>query len=182
MALWYAVQTISGLEEKTRKKLDEAGFELESFLPQRELFIRRKGKTKLVKEPLFPGYFFIKSPHPLQKDDLKKLMQQAGHVGLQKGIIKILGSENETVEFSPVSEDEIAPILELTGQKQTITFSKFLKEGATVTIIEGPLVGKEFIIRKVNPRKKRITIELLFMGERKQLDVGGEMVKVIDHA
>jgi len=182
MSYWYAIQTIGGKEQGSREKIEKEYPGVTTLLPKRELYIRRRGKTRLEVKPLFAGYFFISTDKPLTVEKAAQMTSSGRYLGHQRGIVRIINNviQSDTTADSyieQVNKEEMQAILELTGKSEIISTSKFLKEGKTITIVSGPLEGKEVIIKKVNPRKKRITIEFSFMGEVRTFDVAGEMIK-----
>lgn len=185
MYYWYAVQTYGGKEDRCRKRLTKEHTNIHTFLPQRELEIRRIGKVSRKKFPLFKGYFFLRRDDRLTLMDAMDLKKSVRYLGLQPGILKIVGNpvtdgEYDETFITPIDASEMNFILDITREDEVIAFSKFVKEGNKVRILAGPLTGKEVLIVKVNPRKKRITVETEFLGQVRQIDLGGEMIHHMD--
>jgi len=181
MSYWYAIQTFGGNEEKSRELINVNFPQYETLLPKRELLIRRGGKSTLERRSLFPGYFFLRSKKPIDSEAAKKIIEAGRHVGLRPGILRILGRQQtdfgDDAHYRAIPSLEMNIILELTQNDETIHFSQFIKEGKRVVFIGGPLKGKDVIIRKVNPRKNRITVEFSILGQSHRIDVGGELVR-----
>ena len=177
MSYWYAVYTVTGKEDKLRKKILEKLNFISTLFPQRKLQIRRKGKSFNIIKSLLPGYFFIKSER-LLKNEEAAVIKETGKENFNI-FSKILGSDykNNKEPIRHISDKEMDHILFLTKNDDVVDFSTYLKEGQKVKIISGPLKGYETIIKKINPRKKRITISLNIFGVNKNIDVGGEMLE-----
>jgi len=178
---WYALQTISGNEEAAREKLKIEFSDAETFIPKRELEIRKTGKVKREQKPLFPGYIFICMPQKIDHEKAIEILNKCRSIGSKTSVTKFLGITDTKIqgkkEVLPVKPEEINYLFNLTGGGETITFSTFLKSGAKIKIIEGPLKGKEAVIKKVNPRKKRITVEIHLLGKSHEIDLGGSLAK-----
>ncbi|MDH5719867.1 MAG: antiterminator LoaP [Spirochaetia bacterium] len=181
---WYAVQAYGGNEEDAREKLKKEFPEIKTFIPKRELEIRKGGKIKKEKKPLFPGYIFISFEEKIDYEKALEVLRRCRTTGLKTSITKFLGIADtkisEKKEVLPVKTEEIAYIFELTQESETINFSKFVKSGTKIKILEGPLKGKEAVIKKVNARKKRITVEIYLMGKTHEIDLGGSLAKDFD--
>ncbi|MBF0207635.1 MAG: KOW motif-containing protein [Oligoflexia bacterium] len=101
-------------------------------------------------------------------------------MGNQRGIIRFLGDDADFDHLLPIEEIEMRPILFLTRGGNIVKFSQFYKIGQKVRVINGPLEGLEGIIRRVNPRKKRITVSLRMLGVERLIDLGGERLTEIE--
>ena len=88
-------------------------------------------------------------------------------------VYSILKDECEPV---PIRDEEMAVILALTSQGDTIGFSEVYKEGDRIEVISGPLKGLEGIIEKFDARKNRIKVRIQFLGKEKRIDLGAHLV------
>ena len=181
---WYALQTFGGYEESARDKVKKEFPEIETFVPKRELEIRKAGKVKNEQKPLFPGYIFIQFQNKIDYEKVVEILGRCRVSGSKTSITKFLGVTDTKIpgkkEIIPVRPEEIEYIFELTEDSEIISFSKFIKSGTKVKILEGPLKGKEAFIKKVNLRKKRITVEISLLGKSHEIDLGGTLVQDID--
>lgn len=182
---WYAVQTFSGAEKRSRDIIHENFPNIKTLLPMRVLDIRKKGNTKRLIKPFFTGYFFIQTTHELNIIEAKEIVTSARNIGLQTGIIRIVGTYIDKTSrgsdvIPPIADSEMEYILMLTQEQETVEFSDYVKDGDKVTIVAGPLKGLEGVIKRVNPRKKRISIMLKLLGEERNIDLGGELVQRIE--
>ena len=66
------------------------------------------------------------------------------------GLTKLLGTGGEVV---PLSEDEVAFLLEFGGEKQVVEMSEDIIENSKVIVTDGPLQGKEGLIKKIDRHK-----------------------------
>jgi len=132
------------------------------FWPRRSLRIRRKGKWKDVKAPIFPGYLF------LEVDAISPDL----YWGLRRipGFLRFL-KDNQNIVPLPDRDAQILRNLLQFGEvveKSTAMFD----ENNRIRILEGPLSGLEGRIVKVDRRKGRAKIRLDLYEEFYLVDFG----------
>lgn len=179
---WYALQVYGGNEEKARKKLLLEHGTVKTLLPQRVLQIRRQGKVSIQKRPFFEGYFFLHWDHPLNTLEARDIVGSLRNLGGQPGVIRMTGVTIDKQStgsdlVQPVSEDEMEVILELTKENEEVGFSSYMFEGNQIQIVSGPLKGQEAKVVKVDPRKKRIKVEVSLLGRLHKIDLAAEMAQ-----
>ncbi|MBP7342594.1 MAG: UpxY family transcription antiterminator [Smithellaceae bacterium] len=148
---WYAVHTKSRHEYKAHNGLTQK--QLTSFLPEIEVWSKRKDRKKRITVPLFPGYLFVQA-------DLTNEIKLA--ILKTFGVVRILGKKENT-EPLPVPDAKIQAISRLIAHKAEIFTMQYPKEGEPARIIDGPFTGIEGIVVKSDPEKELfvVAIELL---------------------
>jgi len=148
---WYAVHTKSRHEYKAHNGLIQK--RLTSFLPEMEVWSKRKDRKKKISIPLFPGYIFVEA----SLDNHTKLA-----ILKTSGVVRILGKK-ENAEPLPVPEEKIQAIQRLLSKKVEIFTMQYPKTGEAAKIIDGPFAGIEGTVVKAEPEKELfvISIELL---------------------
>ncbi len=149
---WYAVHTKSRHEYKANFALAQKN--ITTFLPETEVWSKRKDRKKKIFIPLFPGYLFIEI---FCLDNEKKLA-----VLKTSGVVSILGQKGNSVPI-PVPDDKINAIRRLIETKADIFTIKFPKVGEPARIIDGPFSGLEGTVISSDFKKELfvISIELL---------------------
>ncbi len=163
---WYALFVETGQEERLKQLINTVypDEDIKILIPKRKLKERRQGKTHEVVKKLFPGYVLIKTVMAINMYyRLSKLPM----------VYSILKDECEPV---PIRDEEMAVILALTSEGDTIGFSEVYREGDRITVVSGPLKGLEGIIEKFDARKKRIKVRIRFMGKERRIDLGAHLV------
>ena len=163
---WYALFVETGQEERLKQLINTVypDEDIKILIPKRKLKERRQGKTHEVVKKLFPGYVLIKTVMAINMYyRLSKLPM----------VYSILKDECEPV---PIRDEEMAEILALTSEGDTIGFSEVYREGDRITVVSGPLKGLEGIIEKFDARKKRIKVRIQFMGKERRIDLGAHLV------
>jgi len=163
---WYAIFVETGQEENFERLInvlypDE---NIEILIPKRKLIERRQGKVYEITKKLFPGYVLVKTV--MNTDVYYKL----------SGLPRVYGVLKDESEPVPIRDEEMAVILALTAEGETIGFSEVYKEGERIVVISGPLKGLEGIIERFDARKKRVKVRIQFLGREKRIDLGAHLV------
>ncbi|SMO91457.1 antiterminator LoaP [Melghirimyces algeriensis] len=186
---WYALFVETGKEDLVRTMIDKHfDKSIQVIVPKRKLQERKQGRIYEVYKTLFPGYLFVNTLMNVETyHDLKqiprcyRLLNKYNHRDSYGGDWEDnRKNPHKTYLFSKIDDEEMALILQLIGNEETIDYSTLYVENAKVTVCDGPLKGKEGIIKKVDKRKKRARILLEFMGNEKELDVGIKLLKVYE--
>lgn len=168
---WYVVQVSTGSEHKLRqlivKQLEQTGVPYEDcFVPMVE-YVRKVDKKYETKEkPMFPGYLFIISAGDNIQDIAAALKQVIGFT-------KVLGEDGA---FIPLYPKEVEFLLGFSDNQHNVGMSCGFIENEKVTVTQGPLVGKEGCIQKINRHKRIAEVEVFFMGRATRVQVPLEIV------
>lgn len=172
---WYVLFTRTGREEIAekilKKHLDNALFL--PFIPMSETIFRCSGHIKKELKPLFPSYVFIESNLP----SIEMINKTKKLIFYSKDIIRYLKYE-DTGDIA-MREHEKNMLLKLCNNSHLIEPSSGVIVGSKVYIKEGPLMGLESIVRKIDRHKRRAVIEVDFMGTNKSINVALEIVEKI---
>jgi transcriptional antiterminator NusG len=151
----YAVQVKTRDEEKYIKLFASWHREekVSIYFPKRELRVRRRGKITTIKAPVFAGYVFA---------ELDKKERRVHHLwALRKtnGFIRFLPSN---IDVRRLHGNDLEIALHFIRQPgQTAGVSKvYFDENARIIVKEGPLLGLEGRIVKVDRRKGRAKVRL----------------------
>lgn len=166
---WYVLFTNTNQEEKVKKILEkEMKDECQAIIPTRELKERKNGKWYNIKRKLFPGYVLIKT---IMNTEIYYKLKRVN------GIIKLLRNEKEILTVSQ-KELKILKIL-IDNDDNNIGISRVYKENDSIRIIEGPLMGLEGQIVKIDTRKGRAKVNIGFINEEKLVELGIELIDKI---
>lgn len=165
---WYVMQVFSGREEKVARScrdiVDPAVLS-DCFIPY---IVRKKkyqGAWHDVEEILFKGYVFLIS------DDVDTLFQELKKV---PEITKILGKKNSFIY--PLEEREVVFLKDFTKDNHKVEMSYGFIVNDRVNITDGPLMGKEGLIRKIDRHKRKAVIEISFLQQTVYAEVGLEII------
>ena len=169
ITMYYVIQVKTGKEETMiediKKQLKDLS-DYDVFSPFRKSLRKFKGVTKEVTERCFPGYVFVNTEKP------KELFEA---LYWTPGFTKLLGREGLTTNFVPLNKDEsrMIDILYSANDDHITEISNIeVKEEQTIKVLDGPLVGLETRIKKVNLHKRMVTIEHMFCGRLVESQIG----------
>ena len=165
--MWCVIQVFTGQEEKMRsaciKYIDSDVLE-ETFIPKR---IRRRkylGTWRDEECALFPGYVFLVTEKP---DELHDQLRRV------EGMTKLLRDESSVLMLTHEEEE----FMKTLGDSEHVTqMSIGIIEGKTIRITEGPLIGLEGMIRKIDRHKRQCIVETDMFGQKTKMTVGLEII------
>ncbi len=167
--MYYVIQVKTGKEQQAiedilKNKPDDASFDV--FSPYRKSLRKYKGETKEVIERCFPGYIFVET------NNVRELFRQ---LYFTPGFQKLLGREEGTENFVPLDKDEsrMIDILYSANNNRITEISNIeVKEGEMIRVLDGPLMGLETQIKKVNLHKRTVLVEFMMCGRLVTAPIG----------
>ena len=148
---WYAVHTKSRHEYKAHTGLTQKN--LKSFLPEMEVWSKRKDRKKKLSVPLFPGYLFVEAA---LDNEIKLAILKT------PGVVQILGKKENT-EPLPVPEEKILAIQRIMDKKVEMFSMQYPKEGEPARILDGPFAGIEGTVIKSDLQNELFVISIDLM-------------------
>ena len=171
--MYYVVQVKTGKEQQAiedilKNKPDDPDFDV--FAPFRISIRKYKGVERQVIERCFPGYVFVET------NNVQDLFVQ---LYWTPGFTKLLGREEDTNNFVPLDKDEarMIDILYSRNNGRITQISNIeVREGEMIRVLDGPLMGLETKIKKVNLHKRKVTIEYVMCGRLVTSDIAINIV------
>jgi len=173
--LWYAVQALSGQENRARLALlasiereemqDHFG---EVLVPQEQVIQSRNGQKRKVTRRSYPGYIFVEM-------HLSAETQQVV-LGTAKITQFIGGGRGRTPPaLSPAEVERILAKSVDTSEetRPTVSFEK----GETVTVIDGPLTGMTGVVDEVRNDKGKLYLHVQVFGRSTRVEAGLNQVQ-----
>lgn len=168
---WYAVQVRFGKEIEIMRAcsllIDKKALD-ECFVPRCQRMKKFRGEWVNVEEILFKGYVFMISDHiDTLFNELKKIPD----------LTKILGNDGENIY--PIYKEEAMFLTRFGGDKHIVEVSSGYIEGDVIKVTDGPLVGQEGLIAKVDRHKRIAYVDVSLFGQVTRVQVGLELIKRI---
>lgn len=158
---WYTLYTKSRHEKFIHNQLLKKG--IESFLPLRRVKRRWSDRIKVIEEPLFKGYLFVKT-------DLYNKQE----ILMTKGVVKFVSFKGIPV---PTEEAIINSLRILIENEAPLEPYPYLEVGDLVEVIRGPFEGTQgYIIRK-SPHKCRLVISVPAIRSSVSLEIDADWVE-----
>ena len=165
--MWYAIQTITGEEEKTIdmiRRVTAPEICEDCFLLKREAVWRLQGNCRIHTERLFPGYVFVVTREPEELYRQLKAVPQ---------FTRLLGKEER--EFYPVSSEEEAFLKNLLQEdgEHTVRLSKVEVDGQGNIVACGePLKNYLGCVVKKRIRLRYVVIRVWLFGREREILLG----------
>ncbi len=143
---WYAVYTRPRWEKKVANLLHQGGFE--SYCPLNKVRRKWSDRIKLVEEPLFKSYVFVK-------------VDEAGRTGVRMtdGVINFVYWDGKP---AIVKDKEIEAIRLFLEEHENVSLVKIeLKPNERVRVVAGPLMDAEGKVLEVKNKVAKVAIDSL---------------------
>lgn len=164
---WYAVHTKSRHEYKAHAGLMQKN--LTSFLPEMEVWSKRKDRRKKISIPLFPGYLFVQAA--LNNETKLAILKTSG-------VVRILGKK-ENAEPLPVPDEKIIALQRIIDKKVEMFTMQYPREGEPARIMDGPFTGIEGTVIKSDPEKELFVISIDLMQRSVAIKLEGFQISRI---
>jgi transcriptional antiterminator NusG len=167
---WYIVTTYSKHEAKTAenliRRIDSMNMKdliLRVLVAEHEVPVLKDGEPtgKTKTENYYPGYFFVEM---IMTDESWYIVRNT------PGVTGIAGSSGGGQKPTPVTRDEIEPVLKRMGEVDSSMYDRY-HVGDQVKIIGGTLEGTEGKIISIDKETGVCRVETVFFGRTTPADV-----------
>ena len=90
---------------------------------------------------------------------------------------KLLGAGEDII---PLRQEEMRFLLKMGKEEQVVEMSIGIIENDKVKIQQGPLVGMEGFIKKIDRHKRQAVLEVELFGRKVEMRVGVEIVEKVN--
>ena len=144
---WYVLRVRSQTERIVQLGLHNKQFEI--LNPTYQTLSIRKDRRKVLTQPIFKGYMFIRTKLSLEN-----------HLEILKtpGVIELLKSPSGP---TPVPDDQVENVRLLEKHVGDCFFGTYLEVGDFVFVREGPLTGLRGVIDKLDRKKLHIHVDAI---------------------
>jgi transcriptional antiterminator NusG len=174
---YYAIQVKTRAENKFIKlfKAMHPDVTLPIYFPQRRLDIRRKGQIRASMSAVFPGYIFIEA------DSDEDVFACQWDFRRTEGFYRFLRSNQE---ITPLADRDLELVLHFIKNAGPVAGRSkvYFNENSRIVVVEGPLMGLEGRIVKVDKRKGRAKIMLDLYNDSFSIDLAFEVIGSLEPA
>ena len=174
---YYAIQVKSRAENKFIKdfKTLNPDITFPLYFPQRLLNIRKKGKVLPSTAAIFPGYLFIEASCD------EEILACQWKFRRTKGFYRFLKSNKD---ITPLSNRDLELVLHFIKNAGPVAGKSkvYFNENSRIVVVEGPLLGLEGRIIKVDKRKGRAKIKLDISEDSFTIDLAFEVIDSVESA
>jgi len=172
---YYAIQVKTRCEEKFIKlfKALHPLITLPIHFPRRQLDIRRAGKIKTTTPAVFPGYLFIEA------NDDEEIKNCQWDFRRTEGFYRFLKSNQK---ITALADRDLELVLHFINNAGPVAGRSkvYFNENSRIVVVEGPLMGLEGRIIKVDKRKGRAKIMLDIYNDSFTIDLAFEVIGTLD--
>ena len=173
---YYALQVKTRSENKFIKlfKAQNPHVSLPIYFPQRRIDIRKKGVIKQETAAIFPGYVFVETISH------EEILTHQWDFRRTEGFYRFLRSNQD---INALSGRDLELVLHFIKNAGPIAGRSrvYFNENARIVVVEGPLMGLEGKIIKVDKRKGRAKIKLDLYDDSFTIDLAFEVIGSLDH-
>lgn len=165
---WYVIQVRTGKEEQMAmlfKRHISSDILIDCFIPRYKRMKKYKGQWHNDEYLLLKGYVFVITDHI---DDLYNALKEI------PDLTKVLG--NDGTQIYPLWHQEVIYLLKF-GDQHVLDSSIGYIEGDNITIISGPLIGHEGLIKKIDRHKRIAYLEMQLFDQLTTIQVGLEIIQ-----
>ena len=168
---YYALQVKTRAENKFIRlfKAKHPDITFPIHFPQRRIDIRRKGVIRQETSAIFPGYVFVEAPSD------EEIKERQWEFRRTEGFYRFLKSNQN---ISPLSDRDLELVLHFIKNAGPIAGISmvYFNENSRIVVVQGPLMGLEGKIIKVDKRKRRAKIKLDLYEESFTIDLAFEVI------
>jgi len=172
---YYAIQVKTRSEEKFIKlfRAQHPDVTLTIHFPKRQLDIRRQGKTRPSNSAVFPGYLFIEA------EDDGKIRAVQWDFRKTEHFFRFLKSNQN---ITPLANRDLELVLHFINNAGPVAGRSkvYFNENSRIVVVEGPLMGLEGRILKVDKRKGRAKIKLDLYDDSFSIDLAFEVISALE--
>ena len=168
---YYAIQVKTRSENKFIKLFralhPEITFPI--HFPQRQLDIRRAGKIRPSLSAVFPGYIFIEAACD------EEILERQWEFRRTEGFYRFLKSNQD---ITPLADRDLELVLHFINNAGPVAGRSkvYFNENSRIVVVEGPMMGLEGRIVKVDKRKGRAKINLDLYNDSFTIDLAFEVI------
>jgi len=173
---YYAIQVKTRSEEKFIKlfKASHPQITFPIHFPKRLLDIRKGGKIKASTPAVFPGYLFIEAEND------EEIISCQWEFRRTEGFYRFLKSNRD---ITPLADRDLELVLHFINNSGSVAGRSkvYFNENSRIIVVEGPLIGLEGRIIKVDRRKGRAKIKLDLYNDSFSIDLAFEVIGSLDN-
>lgn len=161
-ARWYALYLRSRYEKKVCSELQKKN--VETFLPLVEEMHLWSDRKKIIQEPLFRGYIFVKTD-----------LRDKASILITNGVVRFVGINNKP---SSIPDSQIDWLRRIINGSIEIQREQYLNIGQRVRVIAGPLIGVEGIVSRMQG-VSRVVVSIDAIEQSISMQVSAEYLEIV---
>jgi transcription antitermination factor NusG len=154
---WYAVYTRSRHEKQVDLMLRRQS--LETYLPLRRTWSRRRDRRVTVELPALPGYLFVRCVlYGEVRASLKKT----------PGVVRLVENAGQPCV---IPEEEIESLRLVLARSFDVEAHPYLNVGDRVEVVRGPFVGARGLLVRVAPGRHKLVVAIEWINRAVAVEI-----------
>jgi transcriptional antiterminator NusG len=154
---WYAVYTRSRHEKQVDTVLRRQA--LETYLPLRRAWSRRRDRRVTVDLPALPGYLFVRC---ILEGEVRAQVKKT------PGVIHVVENGGRPCVIPPGEIESLRVVLAASAGAQA---HPYLRIGDRVQVVRGPFVGAQGHLVRVAPGRHKLVIGIEFVNQAVAVEI-----------
>ncbi|MDX9783223.1 MAG: transcription termination/antitermination NusG family protein [Spirochaetia bacterium] len=168
---FFAIQVTSGREDAYIEFFSKLRPDQTLYNIKKKIRSRKKGKPTVVTTCLFPGYLFFQYPEDSLSGELLRTIRST------KYFIRVLPATDNIKALSERDASIIRQLVAFGGEIGSSVVS--FDENNKIKVVQGPMMGMEGRIIKVDRRKKRAKVRLELNDSPISFDLSFEVLESV---
>jgi transcription termination/antitermination protein NusG len=154
---WYALYTRSRHEKQVEMMLRRQA--LETYLPLRRAWSRRRDRCVTIELPALPGYLFV---HCVLYGEVRAQLKKT------PGVIRLVENGGRPCA---IPEAQIASLRTVLVQSQSAEAHPYLSIGDRVQVVRGPFVGVHGYLIRIAPGRHKLVVGVDFVNQAVTVEI-----------
>jgi transcription termination/antitermination protein NusG len=171
---WYAVQVLSGQENKVhdnllkRVKTEEmADFIYEILLPTERVSSIKNGKKSETIRKLYPGYLFV---NMWLLDESRQLVDKSWYfIKDTTGVIGFAGNKDRPIGMAKAEVEGM--LAQIRGGEEKAKPKISFSIGETVKVADGPFQNQAGVVEEIDPERGKLRVSVSIFGRNTLVDL-----------
>jgi transcriptional antiterminator NusG len=163
---WYAVHTLTGQEYKVKASIEKMAESRDMLhqvdkvlVPTEEENHTTRGKKRVIKKKLFPGYVLV---HMALNDETRHLIRRTA------GVTNFVGSSAKPV---PLTDSEVRHLLTQLMGEEAAKPKVMWSVGDAVRVSAGPFTEFSGKITEVSPEREKVKVSISIFGRETPVEL-----------
>jgi transcription antitermination factor NusG len=159
---WYAVYTRSRHEKQVELMLQRQA--LETYLPLRRAWSRRRDRRVTVELPALPGYLFV---HCALYGEVRAQLKKAS------GVIRVVENAGRPCAIPEIEIESLRTVLTRSFDAEA---HPYFNIGDHVQVVRGPFVGAQGRLLRIAPGRHKLIIQVQCLNQAVAVEIDPDHV------
>jgi transcription antitermination factor NusG len=154
---WFAVYTLSRHEKQVELMLRRQS--VETYLPLRRTWSRRRDRRMKVDLPALPGYLFV---------HCELVGETRAKIKKTPGVLRVVENGGEPCIIPP---EQVASLRCVLAEAEEAEEHPYFKVGDRVEVVRGPMIGARGYLVRMAPARHRLVVAMDFVNRAVAVEI-----------